>query len=410
MGKWQNYEVERAFKLIERAHPPEVMTVCPSHMSQRWYEDKFECKSYGKQLAKNTGRQEKHLRKCKAYLEEQIAIGNSNPIARVVEAYSITTPHQTTLNNVVRKLNKAEKLHLDLKAAALCFEGGLVFTQLQTDVMKELCFELNPAFKPPSRQYITGHLLNLTYASLKEKVDKIIVEMPFVNVITDGSTNINNTRISNISIHSRTGSFYYLSQDIGTLSMTAVNQANWLLDHLRTISKSNLQRVNSISMDTCPTMFATWAILMVVNHICLISLSSHFLSWSIVSLSLAIRIASNSLSRTSSIFLATKKFTTKSKRSSKHLSMHRYSSHVFVSVSFNFMVERKPSFFPLSLDGAQIIVKPNQSTRIKMHSNYLWWIPYRTISMLAPLSISRIQCSESSLILYIIFYCLLTKL
>lgn len=33
MGKPTNYPVERAFKLIERAHPPEVMTVRLSNMS-----------------------------------------------------------------------------------------------------------------------------------------------------------------------------------------------------------------------------------------------------------------------------------------------------------------------------------------------------------------------------------------
>jgi len=205
-----------------------------------------------------------------------MAIGNSNSIMHTMEAHAITKPQQTTLNNVIQKLNKAEKLRLDLKAAALCFEGGLAFTQLLTDAMKEFCFELNPAFKPPSRQYVAGRLLNLTYASLKVKVDKIIADMPFINVITDGSTNINNTRISNISIHSRMGSFYYLSHDIGMLSMTAVNQVNWLLDHLRIISEGNLERINSISTDTCPTMIAMWAILMVINHMCLISLSSRF--------------------------------------------------------------------------------------------------------------------------------------
>lgn len=188
-----------------------------------------------------------------------------------MEAHAITKPQQTTLNNVVRKLNKAEKLRLDIKAAALCFEGGLAFAQLQTDAMKEFCFQLNPAFNPPSRKYIAGRLLNLTYASLKAKVNKIIADTPFINVITDGSTNINNTRISNISIHSHTGSFYYLSHDVGTLSMTAVNQANWLLDHLRTVSDGNLDRINSISTDTCPTMFAMWVILMVINHTYLIS-------------------------------------------------------------------------------------------------------------------------------------------
>jgi len=204
--------------------------------------------------------------------------GNSNSITRAMEGHAITRPEQTTLNKVIQKLTKAEKLHLDRKAATLCYEGGLAFTQLQTDAMKELCFELNPTFKPPSRQYMSGHLLNLTYFRLKARVDKIIMDMPFINIITDGSTNINNTRISNISIHSHTGSFYYLSQDIGTLSMTTVNQANWLLDHLRTISEGNLERINSVSMDTCPTMFAMWAILMVMNYMCFISLSSHYLS------------------------------------------------------------------------------------------------------------------------------------
>ena len=109
-----------------------------------------------------------------------------------MEGHAIARPEQTTLNNVIRKLTKAEKLRLDLKAAALFYEGSLTFAQLQTDAMKELFFELNPAFKPPSRQYVSGRLLNLTYFRLKARVDKIITDMPFINVITDGGTDITN--------------------------------------------------------------------------------------------------------------------------------------------------------------------------------------------------------------------------
>ena len=116
MGKQPNYEVERAFKLTLHAYPPEVMTVRLSDTSQCWFEDKYACRSCGKELAKNAVRQAKHLRKCKLYLEQQTATGNSNSITRGVEEHAIARPEQTTLNKVIRKLIKAEKLHLDLKA------------------------------------------------------------------------------------------------------------------------------------------------------------------------------------------------------------------------------------------------------------------------------------------------------
>src|SRR5579859_8065106 len=82
--------------------------------------------------------------------------------------------------------------------------------------------------------------------------------MPNINVSTDESSNIRGTRICNISVHSESGSYHYLSEDIGALQMNAIGNADWLRTHLLTLSNNDPTHVNSVTTDTCSTMFSMW--------------------------------------------------------------------------------------------------------------------------------------------------------
>jgi len=77
----------------------------------------------------------------------------------------------------------------------------------------------------------------------------------------DESSNINNVRTCNISVHTGLGSFHWLSEDIGARQVTSVNIVVWLQNHLQNLSNNNISRINSIATDMCATMLKTWEIL-----------------------------------------------------------------------------------------------------------------------------------------------------
>jgi hypothetical protein len=123
---------------------------------------------------------------------------------------------------------------------------------------KKFLHTLNPAYTPPSRKTVSGPLLDSAYTFTKIQVDAIIATLPNINIVTDESSNIAGSRICNISVHSPSGSLHYISEDIKVKQMTVAVEAQWLRNHLLTLSKGDLFRINSITTDTCATMFATW--------------------------------------------------------------------------------------------------------------------------------------------------------
>ena len=124
--------------------------------------------------------------------------------------------------------------------------------------MPTLFEALNPAYKPPSPKTISCLLLDSVHSMIKNHVDEVITSLPNINIVTDESSNIKNARICNISVHSGFGSLHYLSEDIRAKQMTAAASAQWLRNHLHTLSKGDLSRINSITADTCNTMFNMW--------------------------------------------------------------------------------------------------------------------------------------------------------
>jgi len=139
-----------------------------------------------------------------------------------------------------------------------CFLDNIPFTVFDSPFHKQFLESLNPAFKPPSRKMISTHLLDKVFSIVKVRTDDAISAMPNVNVSTDESSNIRGARICNISVHSESGSYHYLSEDIGALQMNATANADWLRTHLLTLSKNDPTRVNSVTTDTCSTMFSMW--------------------------------------------------------------------------------------------------------------------------------------------------------
>src|SRR5579859_1324885 len=101
-----------------------------------------------------------------------------------------------------------------------CYIGNHPFTLFDNEFGKQFLKALNTAYKPPTRQLLTGRLLDSVYTVVKKHTENIIAAMPNLNVSTDESSNIKSARICNISVHSESGSLHYLSEDILATRMT----------------------------------------------------------------------------------------------------------------------------------------------------------------------------------------------
>lgn len=205
-----------------------------------------------------------HLVNCKPYLNQAKVNGVANSITR--QAAKPVILKQTRL--IPSTLSSSQKAEIDRLAAAICYNNALPFTIFETSDMRQFLHRLNSAYKSPSRQALAGTLLDEHYVQIKEKVNEVIRSMSWINIITDESTNIGRTRIGNVSIHSDIYTFHYLSEDLRAKHMTAVGAADWLKAHLHTVADGDLNRINSISTDTSPTMYAMWEEL----QVCLLEL------------------------------------------------------------------------------------------------------------------------------------------
>src|SRR5438552_76135 len=208
------------------------------------------CKHCSQSYAKNQTCFAKYLKKCTAF--QKTISKESQHTSAFSNAMNARTTSQSEIN--FPRLTAKQKLELDIKAAMWCFMGNHAFTMFENPFGKSFLQSLNPAYIPPSRHAIPGRLLDAVYSQVRTQTDELIASLPHINVITDESTNINKARICNISIHSEHGSTHYLSEDILAKRMTTSAAAEWLRNHLLTLSNGDLSRLNSLGTDTCKVM------------------------------------------------------------------------------------------------------------------------------------------------------------
>jgi hypothetical protein len=157
------------------------------------------------ELAYNAVRMRRHLQtKCKDHCA-QIKI-NSSTLSGFI---ACKDPTQTTLQ--VPRISSETKAQLELMFASVCYVDGSSFSLCESSTMQQALQHLNLAYKPPFHKTVAGPLLDIAYSGLKVRVGKAIRSEPWLNVITDESSNINNARICNISVHTDLGSFHWLS-------------------------------------------------------------------------------------------------------------------------------------------------------------------------------------------------------
>lgn len=232
--------------------------------------DKWKCKGCDIELAFHKTRMENHESKCPRNLDPNPNSNQSRPTStRFGDGQQILS---------IPTISTQEKRILDEIFSSVCYEEDLPFDVFEKSSMKKTLHRLNPAYTPPSRKAIAEDLLETAYDKIKSEIDGHLSTLSHLNIVTDESSNINKTRITNISIHTSDDTFHWLSEDIGALQGISVNITDWLEQHLIKLINNNLQRVNSLAIDTCPTMLAMWKEIRQkpsLKHILVIPCDSH---------------------------------------------------------------------------------------------------------------------------------------
>jgi hypothetical protein len=137
----------------------------------------------------------------------------------------------------------------------MIYEAGLPLSFFEHFAVQAFLHRLRPAYKPPLRSRLSTTLLENSYGSVKEEVDKYLEKQDNLCLSFDESNDIASNRIMNISITTERGAFYHENIDLGATIVSAEFCAEKIEQETRLITKGQLQRINSISTDICDTMF-----------------------------------------------------------------------------------------------------------------------------------------------------------
>jgi hypothetical protein len=137
----------------------------------------------------------------------------------------------------------------------MIYEAGLPLSFFEHFAVQAFLHRLRPAYKPPPRSRLSCALLEDSYRSVKEEVEKYLDKQDNLCISFDESNDVASNRIMNISITTERGAFYHKNIDLGANKVSAEFCAERIEQEAQLITKGQLQRINSISTDTCDTMF-----------------------------------------------------------------------------------------------------------------------------------------------------------
>jgi Protein of unknown function (DUF 659)/hAT family C-terminal dimerisation region len=137
-------------------------------------------------------------------------------------------------------------------------ECGLPFSFFEKDSVQAFLRLLRPAYTPPKRTAVSTTLLDRTYLKIKTQVDSVIEKERYINLTLDGSDNISHDRVTNVSVGTKLGCFYYHNVTIGSTTTDATYNCEQIMQWIQDITKGKPERINSISLDTCSLQFSTF--------------------------------------------------------------------------------------------------------------------------------------------------------
>ena len=182
----------------------------------------------------------RHLEKCakyKAAREEEI---NGERLSKRLRGSNV---HDSS---APKDLDIADKFALAM------FTSTVAFSQSETPEWKDFFKCLN--FELPSRHAISGPTLDSLYYKVKSEVQKVADEAKYIQIVSDGSSNVSKHRVENISFMTGSGSsFYWKSTAIGGVKTGAEYSCNHLVEAAQEITRGDLRRWTAFSSDTCST-------------------------------------------------------------------------------------------------------------------------------------------------------------
>ena len=150
-----------------------------------------------------------------------IALNSGHGILKSVQSTKLHMKRKLTGKDSVRL--KESNVHdssapkdLDIadKFALAMFTSTVAFSQFETPEWKDFFKCLN--FELPSRHAISGPTLDSLYYKVKSEVQKVADEAKFIQIVSDGSSNVSKHRVENVSFMTGSGSsFYWKSTAIG---------------------------------------------------------------------------------------------------------------------------------------------------------------------------------------------------
>jgi hypothetical protein len=136
----------------------------------------------------------------------------------------------------------------------MVYEAGLPLSFFEHSAVQAFLHRLRPAYQLPHRTRLSTTLLDNSYRSVKEEVEEYLEKQDNLCISFDESNDVANNRIMNISIITERGVFYHKNMDLSSASVTAEFCAEKIEQEARLIIKEELERINSILIDTCDTM------------------------------------------------------------------------------------------------------------------------------------------------------------
>ena len=199
------------------------------------------CNSYS--YAQNATREKEHLLLCTGY-----------------QAFCKGTAlkQQKLDNSMVIQVSNDRKTQIDEHLASCLFQTGKPLSMFDDDCWIQF-FQKNFGYTPPHSKTISGTLLNKVYESAKIEVKAELSSSPFLGLVIDESTNINQNRIINTLVITNTGkSFYWKNIEAEEGKLGAKELTAHAIEAGAEITNGDLTKWTSFISDTCSTMRATW--------------------------------------------------------------------------------------------------------------------------------------------------------
>jgi hypothetical protein len=103
----------------------------------------------------------------------------------------------------------------------MVYKAGLPLGFFKYSAVQAFLYRLRPAYQPPHRTRLLTTLLDNSYGSVKEEVERYLEKQDNLYISFDESTDVANNRIINISITIERGAFYYKNINLGSIAVTA---------------------------------------------------------------------------------------------------------------------------------------------------------------------------------------------